>query len=86
MEKKLYLRGDAAFATPDIYEYLEDKGVLNAIRPSPSGARLLCGLRKVGRGFPHCGALRRLAFIATIIVLSDIKTAPMAGVRRMPTG
>ena len=32
MEKKLYLRGDAAFAIPDIYEYLEDKGVLYAIR------------------------------------------------------
>ena len=32
MEKKLYLRGDAAFASPDVYEYLEDKGVLYAIR------------------------------------------------------
>ncbi|MBU4175786.1 MAG: IS1380 family transposase [Actinobacteria bacterium] len=32
MDKKLYLRGDAAFAIPDIYEYLEDKGVLYAIR------------------------------------------------------
>jgi Transposase DDE domain group 1 len=32
MEKKLYLRGDAAFAIPDIYEYLEGKGVLFAIR------------------------------------------------------
>ncbi|MCG2796362.1 MAG: IS1380 family transposase [Actinomycetia bacterium] len=32
MEKKLYLRGDAAFASPDIYEYLEDKGILYAIR------------------------------------------------------
>ena len=32
MEKKLYLRGDAAFAIPDIYEYLEGKGVLYAIR------------------------------------------------------
>ena len=31
-EKKLYLRGDAAFASPDIYEYLEDKGILYAIR------------------------------------------------------
>ena len=32
------------------------------------------------------GARSRLAFIATIIVLRDINTAPMAGVRRMPTG
>ncbi|MCG2819273.1 MAG: IS1380 family transposase [Actinomycetia bacterium] len=32
MEKKLYLRGDAAFASPDVYEYLEGKGVLYAIR------------------------------------------------------
>jgi len=32
MDKKLYLRGDAAFAIPDIYEYLEDKGILYAIR------------------------------------------------------
>ncbi len=32
IEKKLYLRGDAAFASPDIYEYLEDKGILYAIR------------------------------------------------------
>ena len=32
MDKKLYLRGDAAFASPDIYEYLEGKGVLYAIR------------------------------------------------------
>ncbi len=30
--KKLYLRGDAAFASPDIYEYLEDKSALYAIR------------------------------------------------------
>ena len=32
MGKKLYLRGDAAFTSPDMYEYLEDKGVLYAIR------------------------------------------------------
>jgi hypothetical protein len=32
MDKKLYLRGDAAFASPDVYEYLEDKGILYAIR------------------------------------------------------
>jgi len=32
MEKKLYLRGDAAFAIPDIYEYLEDNSILYAIR------------------------------------------------------
>jgi hypothetical protein len=32
MNKKLYLRGDAAFASPDIYEYLEDRGILYAIR------------------------------------------------------
>jgi len=31
MDKKLYLRGDAAFAIPDVYEYL-DKGILYAIR------------------------------------------------------
>jgi len=32
MGKKLYLRGDAAFASPDVYEYLEDNGILYAIR------------------------------------------------------
>ena len=30
--KKLYFRGDAAFASPDVYEYLEEKGILYAIR------------------------------------------------------
>ncbi len=30
--KKLYLRADAAFASPDVYEYLEDEGILYAIR------------------------------------------------------
>ena len=32
MGKKLYLRGDAAFAKPDVYEYLEEKGILYAVR------------------------------------------------------
>ena len=32
MGKKLYFRGDAAFASPDMYEYLEDNKVLYAIR------------------------------------------------------
>ena len=32
MGKKLYLRGDAAFTSPDIYEYLEDNSILYAIR------------------------------------------------------
>jgi len=32
MNKKLYLRGDAAFASPDIYEYLEGNSILYAIR------------------------------------------------------
>jgi len=32
MDKKLYLRGDAAFASQDIYEYLEDNSILYAIR------------------------------------------------------
>jgi len=32
MDKKLYLRGDAAFASPDVYEYLEEKGILYAFR------------------------------------------------------
>jgi len=31
-DKKLYLRGDAAFASPDVYEYLEEEGILYAIR------------------------------------------------------
>jgi len=30
--RKLYFRGDAAFASPDVYEYLEEKGILYAIR------------------------------------------------------
>jgi hypothetical protein len=29
---RLYLRGDAAFASPDIYEYLEAEDMLYAIR------------------------------------------------------
>ena len=29
---RLYFRGDAAFASPDLYEYLESKGILYAIR------------------------------------------------------
>ena len=32
MDKKLYLRGDAAFASQDTYEYLEDNSILYAIR------------------------------------------------------
>jgi hypothetical protein len=31
-KKKLYFRGDAAFASPEIYEYLEERGILYAIR------------------------------------------------------
>ena len=31
-DKKLYFRADAAFASPDVYEYLEDEGILYAIR------------------------------------------------------
>jgi len=30
--RKLYFRADAAFASPDVYEYLEEKGILYAIR------------------------------------------------------
>ncbi len=30
--KKLYFRGDAAFASPGVYEYLEDNRILYAIR------------------------------------------------------
>jgi len=30
--RKLYFRGDAAFASPDIYEHLEENGILYAIR------------------------------------------------------
>jgi len=30
--KRIYFRGDAAFASPDVYEYLEDNGVLYAMR------------------------------------------------------
>ena len=29
---RLYFRGDAAFASPDIYDYLEAEGMLYAIR------------------------------------------------------
>jgi hypothetical protein len=32
MSKRIYFRGDAAFASPDIYEYLEDNSILYAIR------------------------------------------------------
>ena len=34
MDRKLYLRGDAAFASPDVYEYLEDNSILYAVRIS----------------------------------------------------
>ena len=34
MDRKLYLRGDAAFASPEFYDYLEDKGILYAVRLS----------------------------------------------------
>ena len=34
MGKKLYMRGDAAFASPDVYEYLENEGILYTIRIS----------------------------------------------------
>lgn len=30
--KKLYFRADAAFASPDVYEYLEGQGILYAVR------------------------------------------------------
>ena len=30
--KKLYFRGDAAFSSPDVYQYLEEKGILYAVR------------------------------------------------------
>jgi hypothetical protein len=30
--KKIYFRADAAFASPDIYEYLEEKGILYTVR------------------------------------------------------
>ncbi len=32
--RKLYFRGDAAFASPDIYDYLEDNDILYAVRIS----------------------------------------------------
>ena len=32
MNRKLYFRGDAAFASPDVYEYLEDRGIRYAMR------------------------------------------------------
>ncbi len=35
--RKLYFRGDAAFASPDIYEYLEQKGILYAIQLKRNG-------------------------------------------------
>jgi RHS repeat-associated protein len=35
--RKLYFRGDAAFASPELYEYLEDNKVLYAIRIKANG-------------------------------------------------
>jgi hypothetical protein len=51
--KRLYFRGDAAFASPDMYEYLEDKGIPYAIR-IPANDVLMRGIdhlmtRPVGR-------------------------------------
>ena len=40
MDRKLYLRGDAAFASPDVYKYLEDEGILYAVRISAN--QVLC--------------------------------------------
>jgi hypothetical protein len=41
MDKKLYLRGDAAFASPDTYEYLEEEGILYAIRLKANANQVL---------------------------------------------
>ena len=41
-----YFRGDAAYAAPDIYEFLESEGFLYAIRlPKPNGMTSFSGLR-----------------------------------------
>jgi len=37
---RLYFRGDAAFASPEMYEYLEAEGFLYAIRLSTNQACL----------------------------------------------
>jgi hypothetical protein len=64
MDKKLYLRGDAAFASPDMYEYLESRGVLYAIRlnldaienpPPGEGLREGAGLEFVKDGGRKAG-------------------------------
>ena len=36
---RLYFRGDAAFASPEIYEYLEAEGLLYVIRLKASSRR-----------------------------------------------
>jgi hypothetical protein len=58
-----YFRGDAAFASPDIYEFLEDEGFLYAIRLPKNQVLLesICHLltRPVGR--PPKGVLRYYA-------------------------
>jgi hypothetical protein len=58
-----YFRGDAAFASPDIYEFLEDQGFLYAIRlpKNPVLLESICHLltRPVGR--PPKGVLRYYA-------------------------
>ena len=47
-DKKLYLRGDAAFASPDIYEYLEENSVLYAIRVKANNLHICRG--NIARG------------------------------------
>jgi len=54
MDIKKYFRGDAAFADPDIYEYLEEEGYLYAIRLKSNNVlmekvRHLTDARPVGR-------------------------------------
>ena len=58
---RLYFRGDAAFASPEIYEYLEAEGLLYVIRLKANAilqrniAHLLT--RPVGRPPTMCGAI-----------------------------
>ena len=56
-EVRLYFRGDAAFASPDLYEYLEAEGILYTIR-LPANAVLQVSIahllrRPVGRPPNH---------------------------------
>ena len=84
---RLYFRGDAAFASPEIYEYLEAEGFLYAIRLpknqilQESTGHLLT--RPVGRPPKH--VLRFYAsFLRTLALPKEVVAMSRSNWRRLP--